>query len=378
MRYKYQNHFTDQAGNAVSSGRITVFNANTTVLATVYSSSGSTGAISNSEITTGTDGFFNFWVDTSDYSAATSKFKMIFSKTNFTTKTYDDIVLFLNSETDHYSDGRHKVITIDTTNTRIGINTTAPSNELHIWKNSSSSMTGYPKMVLTNAATNSSSASAFCMIDFNVGSPSTIIGQMGGYGNTYNSAIFRSFIKMAGYKSGLLFKTYSSTGIFKFINNTNQVKMILDQNGRVGLGTTVLSSDSGRLSINSPSTILHSTVNFSLNGTAKGVVGATTGNIMLLQANTIPIRLSADGNVTSHLEIATNGKVGICGNDASPPAISDGAGLHIAGKILRIGSSKTPASASSTGKAGEICWDGTYLYLCSAADTWRRIAHNTW
>ena len=45
---------------------------------------------------------------------------------------------------------------------------------------------------------------------------------------------------------------------------------------------------------------------------------------------------------------------------------------------VRLPVSSTPASASATGTAGEIRWDGTYLYICTATNTWRRIAHSTW
>lgn len=38
----------------------------------------------------------------------------------------------------------------------------------------------------------------------------------------------------------------------------------------------------------------------------------------------------------------------------------------------------TPASASATGTAGTLRRDGSYLYICIATDTWRRIAHATW
>jgi hypothetical protein len=93
MRYIYQNHFTDRSGNAIESGNIRVYNANSTVLATCYSTSGGSTAITSSLITTSADGTFSFWVDTADYTNA-SKFKVILSKTNFTSKTYDDIVLF--------------------------------------------------------------------------------------------------------------------------------------------------------------------------------------------------------------------------------------------------------------------------------------------
>jgi hypothetical protein len=37
-----------------------------------------------------------------------------------------------------------------------------------------------------------------------------------------------------------------------------------------------------------------------------------------------------------------------------------------------------PATASSTGTAGQIAYDADYFYLCIADSTWRRIAHATW
>lgn len=37
-----------------------------------------------------------------------------------------------------------------------------------------------------------------------------------------------------------------------------------------------------------------------------------------------------------------------------------------------------PLSASDDGVAGQASYDASYLYLCTATDTWRRIAHATW
>lgn len=39
---------------------------------------------------------------------------------------------------------------------------------------------------------------------------------------------------------------------------------------------------------------------------------------------------------------------------------------------------KTPASASAAGEVGHIAFDASYLYLCIAKNTWRRIAHASW
>jgi hypothetical protein len=39
---------------------------------------------------------------------------------------------------------------------------------------------------------------------------------------------------------------------------------------------------------------------------------------------------------------------------------------------------KTPASASDTGITGTITWDADYIYICTATNTWKRVAISTW
>lgn len=45
---------------------------------------------------------------------------------------------------------------------------------------------------------------------------------------------------------------------------------------------------------------------------------------------------------------------------------------------IQVNTAKTPASASDTGTAGQIAWDADYVYVCVAADTWKRAAISTW
>lgn len=40
--------------------------------------------------------------------------------------------------------------------------------------------------------------------------------------------------------------------------------------------------------------------------------------------------------------------------------------------------SRTPASATAEGKPGEVAWDGNYVYVCVATNTWKRSALSTW
>jgi hypothetical protein len=50
----------------------------------------------------------------------------------------------------------------------------------------------------------------------------------------------------------------------------------------------------------------------------------------------------------------------------------------ITGNTLNIPVTRTPASATATGTAGDICWDASYIYVCVAANTWKRVAIATW
>jgi hypothetical protein len=52
--------------------------------------------------------------------------------------------------------------------------------------------------------------------------------------------------------------------------------------------------------------------------------------------------------------------------------------VEFGGNRIRVTTAKTPASASDTGTAGDICWDANYVYVCTATDTWKRTAIATW
>ncbi len=46
--------------------------------------------------------------------------------------------------------------------------------------------------------------------------------------------------------------------------------------------------------------------------------------------------------------------------------------------IGRVTGPTTPASAAAAGVAGTILWDASYIYVCVATDTWKRVAIATW
>jgi hypothetical protein len=66
---------------------------------------------------------------------------------------------------------------------------------------------------------------------------------------------------------------------------------------------------------------------------------------------------------------ATTDSVGVF--TASPQATLDVNGT------LRV-TPATPASSSATGVAGQIAWDASYIYVCTATNTWKRASLSTW
>ena len=94
-RHIFQHVFVDIHGNVVTEGTITVYDAGTSDLATIYESE--TGSqVSSSELTSdSTKGTFEFWVDESDY-VYNQRFKLILTKTSYTTQEYDDVGVFIS------------------------------------------------------------------------------------------------------------------------------------------------------------------------------------------------------------------------------------------------------------------------------------------
>lgn len=95
------------------------------------------------------------------------------------------------------------------------------------------------------------------------------------------------------------------------------------------------------------------------------IIGGFVGSTTL----TGVVAINAAG--TNRIYVDSSGNVGF--GTTSPTGNID----HT-GSTLRLRTSRTPASASATGNAGEICWDSNYVYVCVATNTWKRAALSTW
>ena len=70
----------------------------------------------------------------------------------------------------------------------------------------------------------------------------------------------------------------------------------------------------------------------------------------------------------------TNKKITINEIFAAVPANTVFSGsMAVAGANLQILTTATPANSTAVGVAGSVQWDTSYLYVCTATDTWKRI-----
>lgn len=66
------------------------------------------------------------------------------------------------------------------------------------------------------------------------------------------------------------------------------------------------------------------------------------------------------------------------GGSDDPVAAAPTNPVDIYSSNIRMRTSRTPASAAASGRQGEVCWDSSYIYVCTATNTWKRSAIATW
>jgi hypothetical protein len=147
---------------------------------------------------------------------------------------------------------------------------------------------------------------------------------------------------------------YASTDRALLINTSKQVQVLAS--------TASTSTSSGALVVSGGVGVAGS-INAGTNGSGSthiftGGDGGSGSTIFALKDNAGTTRVNVDGV----------GTVGI------------GVNLVLSGSsnVFRITNAQTPASASATGTAGTIAWDTSYIYVCTATNTWKRAAISTW
>jgi hypothetical protein len=93
-----------------------------------------------------------------------------------------------------------------------------------------------------------------------------------------------------------------------------------------------------------------------------------TANGFYFAFSTVPIGTVA---VAERVRFQDDGKIGI--GTTAPTAL-----LDVSSDVIRLRTSKTPASATAAGNAGDFCFDANYFYYCYATNSWKRSALTTW
>jgi len=97
--------------------------------------------------------------------------------------------------------------------------------------------------------------------------------------------------------------------------------------------------------------------------------------------------LSPTGNTSGKLEVYNTGSQAggtLNINTGGGGAVNFGSGTAtfagaatIAGTVIHT-LSATPATSTATGTVGTISWDSGYIYICTSANTWKRVAIGSW
>lgn len=114
--------------------------------------------------------------------------------------------------------------------------------------------------------------------------------------------------------------------------------------------------------------------------------GFTTGGIRFLNGTTgLPdgmLAQAADNNI--YLLMAAAGGNGAQFNVIRQGDFASCFKVNSLGNLVQLGDTfnqatqKTPASAAAAGTAGDICHDANFIYVCTANNTWKRVAIATW
>lgn len=73
------------------------------------------------------------------------------------------------------------------------------------------------------------------------------------------------------------------------------------------------------------------------------------------------------------MRLTADRRLGLGDNNNTPTGV-----LDVADNKLRVRTAQTPATTGAAGNQGEIAWDANYLYVCTATNTWKRVAIATW
>ena len=173
--------------------------------------------------------------------------------------------------------------------------------------------------------------------------------------------------------------TLVGTEQFESVQSATSVKLTSDQIKTFTSSAPTLLVETANT--NTPATA--ATLSHQTSGVATAGIGTRLDFVCETAASNTEIgaRLSAvTTNVGSGTE-AFNLQVLLMAAGATATAVAtfnSNGNFGITGNTLNVPVTRTPASAAAPGTAGDICWDSSYIYVCVATDTWKRVAIATW
>lgn len=173
--------------------------------------------------------------------------------------------------------------------------------------------------------------------------------------------------------------TLIGTEQFEAVQSATSVKLTADQVKTFTSSTPTLLVETANT--NTPATA--ATLSHQTSATAAAGIGTRLAFQCETSASNVEIGalLSAvTTNVGSGTE-AFNLQVLLMAAGATATAVAtfnSNGNFGITGNTLNVPVTRTPATAAATGTAGDICWDASYIYVCVAANTWKRVAIATW
>ena len=120
-----------------------------------------------------------------------------------------------------------------------------------------------------------------------------------------------------------------------------------------------------------------SAIILSTNGTTRGTIGLN-GLVFASNATAVSstnISIGSGAANTLSLNAPSGGSVATLVAGTSKLTVTATAATLT---VPIVTPTSTPASATATGVAGQWAWDANYIYICTATNTWRRVAHSTW
>lgn len=197
---------------------------------------------------------------------------------------------------------------------------------------------------------------------------------------------------------GLYFSGDTNTGLYSpgsdqlALATGGTGRLFVDSSGRAGIGTASPSSRLHVLNLSAGPEVFtierdNSGVFLKLyrnagSGNPGGLIGAdsagtyfaggtSTAEMLYIDPSNSVMQFYTSGSERARIDSSGRLLVGTSSQ-------SGGSLLQVNGDRIRIATAKTPASATDTGVAGEICWDANYIYVCTATNTWKRSALSTW